>query len=59
MPSLNWSRPLPRPIILPKIPLKFTALADVRELIHKRLPAEYRAKQTWRRVATITAAAAR
>jgi|HubBroStandDraft_1064217.scaffolds.fasta_scaffold5433714_1 hypothetical protein len=32
-------------------------LADVRELFH-RLPAEYRAKETWQRVAKITAAAA-
>jgi hypothetical protein len=49
---------LPRPIVLPKIPLTLSTLADVRELVHKRLPAEYRTKQTWRQVATVTAAAA-
>ncbi len=59
MPSPNWSRRLPRPIVLPKIPLTLSTLADVRELVHKRLPAEYRAKQTWRQIATVTAAAAR
>ncbi len=31
----------------------------MRQLVHKRLPPEYRAKQTWRQVATVTAAAAR
>ena len=34
-------------------------LEDVRALVHKHLPAEYRAKDTWQRVAAITTAAAR
>jgi hypothetical protein len=42
---------LPRPIVLPDVPLKLSTLADVRTLIHKRLPAPVRAKQTWRYVA--------
>jgi hypothetical protein len=31
----------------------------VRALVHRHLPAEYREKQTWQRVASITTAAAR
>jgi hypothetical protein len=44
-------RPLPRPIL--------ETLEDVRALVHKYLPAEYRSKQTWQRVAAVTTAAAR
>jgi hypothetical protein len=55
----NWRRPLPRPIILPDVPLKLSTLADVRALVHKRLPEQHRSKQTWRRVAAVTTAAAR
>lgn len=48
----NWSQPLPRPIVMPEIEgLELITLADVRELIDKRLPAEYRAKFTWRQLA--------
>jgi hypothetical protein len=53
----NWRRPLPRPIVIPKV-MKLETLEDVRALVHKHLPAEYRAKDTWQRVASITAAAA-
>jgi hypothetical protein len=55
----NWRRPLPRPIVLPDVPLKLSTLADVRALVHKRLPEQHRSKQTWQRVATVTSAAAR
>jgi hypothetical protein len=34
-------------------------LEDVRALVHRHLPAEYRSKQTWQRVASVTSAAAR
>ena len=34
-------------------------LDDVRVLVHRHLPAEYRGKQTWRRVAAIATASAR
>jgi hypothetical protein len=47
----NWRRPLPRPIMLPDVPLKLSTLADVRALVHKRLPVRHRSKQTWQRVA--------
>jgi hypothetical protein len=53
-----WRRPLPRPIIIPKV-MTLETLDDVRALVHRHLPAEYREKQTWQRVATLTTAAAR
>jgi len=59
VPYHKWRRPLPRPIILPDVPLKLSTLADVRALVHKRLPAQHRSKQTWQRVAAVTTAAAR
>jgi hypothetical protein len=34
-------------------------LEDVRALVHRHLPDEYRSKQTWQRVASIAMAAAR
>jgi hypothetical protein len=49
---------LPRPLIIPDV-MTLETLADVRALVHRHLPAEYRAKDTWQRVAKITAAAAR
>jgi len=42
-PVSNWRRPLPRPIVLPQIPLTLSTIADVRDLVHKRLPALLRA----------------
>jgi hypothetical protein len=58
-PISNWRRPLPRPIVLPDVPLTLATIADVRDLVHKRLPPAFKAKQVWQRVAVITAAAAR
>jgi hypothetical protein len=54
----NWRRPLPRPIVIPKV-MTLSMLEDVRALVHRHLPAEYREKQTWQRVASIATAAAR
>ena len=58
-PVANWRRPLPQPIVLPVVRLKLSTIADVRDLVHKRLPPQYKAKDVWQRVAVITAAAAR
>jgi hypothetical protein len=58
LPYHNWRRPLPRPIIIPKV-MTLSTLEDVRALVHKHLPAEYRAKDAWQRVAAVTTAAAR
>ena len=49
-PRSNWSRPLPRPIIIPEI-MTLTTLADVRTLIQKHLPKDRRERSTWRHVA--------
>jgi hypothetical protein len=56
LPYHNWRRPLPRPIVIPKV-MTLSTLEDVRALVHRHLP--YRSKQTWQRVASITTAAAR
>ena len=50
MPVPNWSRPLPRPIIIPDV-MKLDTLGDVRALVEKHLPAEYRTKFPWRQFA--------
>jgi hypothetical protein len=50
LPAPNWSRPLPRPIIIPDV-MELETLADVRSLVEKHLPAEYRSKFTWRQLA--------
>ena len=47
---MHWSRPLPRPIIIPDV-MKLDTLGDVRALVEKHLPAEYRTKFTWRQLA--------
>jgi hypothetical protein len=56
VPAPNWSRPLPRPIIIPDV-MELT-LADVRALVEKHLPKEYRAEFTWRQFAGLLKRAA-
>ncbi len=52
----NWSRPLPRPLVIPDV-MTLVTLADVRTLI-SHVPAARRELRTWRHVsAQITAAA--
>jgi hypothetical protein len=46
LPYHNWRRPLPCPIALPDVPLTLSTLEDVRALVPRHLPAEYRAKDT-------------
>ena len=50
MPVANWSRPLSRPIIIPDV-MELSTLSDVRILVEKHLPTEYRAKFAWRQLA--------
>jgi hypothetical protein len=45
----NWSRKLPRPLKIPTITTLHT-LGDVRELVERRLPPEFRERDTWRHV---------
>jgi len=56
LPSPNWSRPLPEPLVIPKV-MTLRTLADVRELM-RHLPEDRRARSTWRRVAADIEAAA-
>ena len=46
----NWLRPLPRPLVIPKV-MTLGILDDVRSLIEKHLPAHFRDKATWQHVA--------
>jgi hypothetical protein len=55
LPSPNWSRPLPRPLVIPDV-MQLRTLADVRELIEQHLPVHFRDKATWRVVAKDAAA---
>jgi hypothetical protein len=50
LPSPNWSRPLPRLLVIPDV-MQLRTLADVRELIEQHLPAYCRDKASWRVVA--------
>jgi hypothetical protein len=45
----DWSRPLPRPFVIPKV-MTLKTLADVRKLMG-HLPAATREKSTWQHVA--------
>ena len=53
----NWARRLPHTIIIPEIMAVFT-LADARTLVERHLPADYRAKNTWRYISTLLIGAA-
>jgi hypothetical protein len=57
LPAPNWSRPLPRSIVIPEV-MKLTTLDDVRRLVAKHLPAEYRSKFAWRKLAALLRRAA-
>ena len=46
----DWSRRLPRPIVIPNV-MTLKTLADVRALIERHLPAGHRENRTWRHVA--------
>jgi hypothetical protein len=56
MARANWSRPLPRPLVIPKV-LTLKTLADVRELM-RHLPADRRARPTWHYVGKLIEEAA-
>jgi hypothetical protein len=53
----NWSRPLPRPLVIPGV-MTLKTLADVRKLLGY-LPKDVRARSTWQGVANQLNAAAR
>jgi hypothetical protein len=57
MPRPNWSRPLPRPLVIPRV-MTLKTLADVRALI-RHLPNAHRQRSTWRHVKAQVADAAR
>jgi hypothetical protein len=52
LPAANWSQPLPQPIIIPEV-MRLATLDDVRVLMQKHLPAEYRTKFAWRQLAAM------
>jgi hypothetical protein len=49
LPRPNWSRALPRPLVIPRV-MTLKTLADVRMLM-RHLPVEHRKRPTWRHVA--------
>jgi hypothetical protein len=53
----DWSRPLPRPLVIPGV-MTLKTLADVRSLLG-HLPKDVRARSTWQSVADQLDAAAR
>jgi hypothetical protein len=53
----DWSRPLPRPLVIPKV-MALKTLADVRTLL-RHLPDDRCTQLTWRHVADQLAQAAR
>jgi hypothetical protein len=57
LPAADWSRPLPRPITIPTV-MKLSTLDDLRVLVNKHLPTEYRSKFAWRKLAALLRRAA-
>jgi hypothetical protein len=53
----DWSRPLLRPLNIPSV-MKLSTLADLRDLVEKHLPQQYRRKPTWKHVSNEIAKAA-
>ena len=53
----DWLRPLPRPLTIPTV-MKLKTLADVRDLVDKHVPTQYRHKPSWRHVSSQIAKAA-
>jgi hypothetical protein len=49
LPRPNWSRALPRPLVIPDV-MTLTTRADVRDLM-RRLPEDRLQRQMWRHVA--------
>ncbi len=47
----NWARRLPHTIFIPEV-MAVSTLADARTLVERHLPADHRAKNTWRHVST-------
>ena len=58
MPRPDWSRPLPRPLVIPTV-LNLVTLDDVRSLIERHLPMRIREKPTWGYIREKLAEAAR
>jgi hypothetical protein len=50
LPRPDWSRALPRPLVIPEV-MTLKTLADVRELM-RHLPEDRRERPTWRHVAS-------
>ena len=57
VPRPDWSRPLPQPLVIPKV-MTLKTLADVRTLVERHLPEDRRGRSTWRYVAKQLADAA-
>jgi hypothetical protein len=53
----DYSRPLPRPLVIPGV-MTLKTLSDVRKLIG-RMPMDFRTKETWQRIAALVDDAAR
>jgi hypothetical protein len=53
----DWSRPLPRPIVIAEV-MKLATLDEGCRLVAKHLPAEYRSKFAWRKLAALLRRAA-
>jgi hypothetical protein len=56
--KLNWSRPLPAPLVIPEV-VTLTTLADVRVFVMRHPPKPYRDRPHWLAVARDLETAAR